>query len=186
VGWPNLRWSVVVATMAVTLAALFGGGFLLKNRAVNEPLALLYSQSPAVESYAVEEHASGYVITLKLKQTEDFAAIYAELARETARLLRNTPFTIMVQDGRTPTLTETFRRVNLYVEEALMTGRFAEMADRIEAEAASAGQRARCSVDSRRVYVELWDESGYLYSVTERPVVRPGLTLQMEEGGTGS
>lgn len=180
----NLRWPVVVATMAVSLGALFGGGYVLKNRTVDGPLQSLYSSSPGVESYAVEEQTDKYLITLKLKETPDFAGTYAQLEEETEQLLKGLPFEIKLEDGRTPALEQTQRRVNLYVQEALATGQFAAMADRVEAEAAEAGQTARLSVDNAHVYVELWGDGGYLYTVTDRPAPQQ-LPLQqtVERGG---
>ncbi|HYF91215.1 MAG TPA: hypothetical protein VD969_03105 [Symbiobacteriaceae bacterium] len=164
----NLRWPVIVATMAVTLAVLFGAGFLVKSQTVEEPLKAAYTKSPVVETSSVERQGDKYVIKVKFKDVPDFALAYGDLYEETERLLKETPFTIQVADHRSPKLEQTFRRVNLYVQEALATGQFSAMADRVEAEAAKAGLTARLAVDNDRVFVQMHDEGAYLYSVAER------------------
>lgn len=180
-----MRWPVVFAAMAVALGLLFGGGFLVKDRTVNGPLASLYEASPAVERYAIEEEAGGYVITLKLDEAADLAAAYGELALETDRLLGGAPYEIRLEDERTPALEATQRRVNLYVQEALATGQFAAMADQVAAEAAQVGQTAEMTVDSQRVYVEIRGDGGYLRSVTERPEAQLRIRQQTAERGLG-
>lgn len=181
----NIRWPVVFAAMTVALGLLFGGGLVVKDRTVNGPLAALYEASPAVERYAIEEQSAGYVITLKLDEAADLAGAYGELASETDRLLGGAAYEIRLEDERTPALEETQRRVNLYVQEALATGQFAAMAERVAAEAAQAGQTAEMTVDSERVYVEIRSEDGYLLSITERPEAQLWLRQQTAERRSG-
>lgn len=181
----NMRWPVVFAAMAVALGLLFGGGLLVKDRTVKEPLAALYEASPAVERYAIEEQSAGYVITLKLDEAADLAGTYGELALETERLLGGVPYEIRLEDERTPALEATERRVNLYVQEALATGQFAAMAEQVAAEAAQLGQNAEMAVDSQRVYVTIRGEDGYLLSVTERPEAQFWLRQQTVERRSG-
>lgn len=181
--WQNLRWPVVAAVMIVTLAALFGAGFLLKNQTVEQPLQMLYAGSPAVESYEVERMSDGYEITVKLKETPDLAAAYQDLHKQTQKIMKEVPFQLKLEDKRSPELEQAFSRINLFVQEALATGHFAEMADRVEEEAAKAGLTARFNVDESRVYVQLHDKDAFLYSVSQRT---PDLKLQQQKtGGIG-
>lgn len=179
----NLRWPVVVAAMAVTLAVLFGAGFVVKSQTVEEPLKAVYAKSPAVETAAVERQGGKYLIRVKFKDVPDFAADYTMLHAETEKLLEETPFVIAVEDRRSPKLEQAFRRTNLYVQEALATGQFSAMADRVEMEAARAGLTARLEVDNDRVFVQMHDKDGYLYSVAERS--QPQEQEPRIEGGMG-
>ncbi|HWI62630.1 MAG TPA: hypothetical protein VNT75_12365 [Symbiobacteriaceae bacterium] len=179
----NLRWPVIVAAAAVTLAALFGAGFVVKSQTVEEPLKTVYAQSTAVETSSVERQGDKYLIKVKFKNVPDFAPAFTELHSETETLLKETPFTIQVEDHRSQKLEEAFRRVNLFVQEALATGQFSAMADRVEAEAAKAGLTARLDVDNNRVFVQMKDGDAYLYSVAERPRAEEKQTRM--EGGLG-
>lgn len=164
----NLRWPVILAAMAATLAVLFGAGFVVKSQTVEEPLRAAYAKSPVVETSNIERQGDKYVIKVKFKDVPDFAPAYGDLHDETEKLLKDTPFAIQVEDHRNPKLELTFRRVNLYVQEALATGQFSAMADKVEAEAAKAGLTARLEVDNDRVFVQMHDSDAYLYSVAER------------------
>lgn len=178
----NLRWPVVVAAMAVALTALFGGGFILKSRTVEEPLKMLYSGSPAVESHTFARDGDGYEITVMLKETPDLAKAYSALDQETKKILKEIPYTLKVEDHRDPELEDLYHRVNLYVQEALATGQFATMADKVEQDAAKAGMTARLSVDTSRVYLQLKDKNGYLYSVADRPSAQARQSRTVEGG----
>lgn len=175
----TMRWPVVVATMAIVLASLFGGGLMLKSRTVEEPLKALYSTSALVDSYSVAKPNESYLIRLKLNETPDLAAAYTQLDLETAKILGATPYRIEVEDRRSPALEQVYQRVNLYVQEAIATGRFAAMATSVEEEAAKAGMTAKLAVDNDRVYVQLQDQGSYLYGVVDR---RPG--SQATDGST--
>lgn len=179
----NLRWPVVLVTMAVTLGLLMGAGLLLKNQTVEEPLKKLYAGSPSVESHTFDRQGERYEIKVKLKDVPDLAVVYRQLDEETGKVLRGLPYSLQVEDRRNGRLDETFRRVNLYVQEALATGQFATMADRAEGEAGKAGLTARVAVDSDRVFVQLHDNEWYLYSVVDRNAVSQKTTRV--EGGFG-
>jgi hypothetical protein len=180
----NLRWPVVVAVMAAALMLLFGGGFVLKSRTVEEPLKMLYNGSPVVEKSELVRDGDGYAITLKLKDTPDLSSAYGNLDSETRKVLKEIPYTIKVQDSRDAALEQIYNRVNLYVQEALATGQFATMADKVDQEAAKAGMSARFAVDNDRVYLQMKDEDGYLYSVVDRPHAQSA-AKPAAEGGMG-
>jgi hypothetical protein len=179
-----MRWPTVIAAMAATLAVLFGAGFVLKSQTVEEPLKALYAQSPAVESYTFDKQSDAYAITVRLKDVPDLAPAYKKLYDDTGKLLKDTTFTIEVEDHRSPELEQAYRRVNLYVQEALATGQFSGMADRIETEATKDGMTARMEVDNDRVFVDMHKGDAYLYSVVNRTAaVQP--KSQNTGGGTG-
>lgn len=180
----NLRWPVVIATMAITLGALFGTGFIMKSHTVDEPLNSLYRGSAVVEEHKVELQNDGHVITVTLRDTPDFETAYKKLNDETRKILGSGRYTLKVADHRTPQLEQVNRRVNLYVHEALATGQFAVMAEKVEQEAAKAGATAYVAVDSDRVYVQLKYASGYLYNVVERNAEKP-VADRVQEGGLG-
>lgn len=168
--------------MAVALAGLFGAGFVVKNRTVDEPLKAVYAGAPAVESYTFTRDDDQYTIQVRLKDTADLQAAYEKLNADTKKVLRAEPYTIKLEDHRNQKLEAVSHRVNLYVQEALATGEFATMADRIEQEAAKAGVTAHLTVDNDRVYVQMHDQGAYLYSVVDRHASEKSART---EGGLG-
>ncbi|HYF81270.1 MAG TPA: hypothetical protein VD973_29490 [Symbiobacteriaceae bacterium] len=180
----NVRWPVMVAVMAATLAVLFGAGYVVKSQTVEEPLKAVYAKSTVLDASTVERQGEKYLITVTFKDVPDFARAYDGLHTETEQLLKESPFTLQVQDQRNAKLEESFRRINLYVQEALATGQFSAMADKVDAEAAKAGVTARLEVDQHRVYVAMHDGDAYLYSVSERNVGQQS-EKPRTEGGMG-
>jgi len=99
----------------------------------------------------------------------DLPALYTSLWSELRATLGNRPFELRVQDRRDETLREALRVMRLYIEEALVNGRFA-WADRMVKEVAAAHglEWARMAVDAEHVYVELRHGTAYLYEVIPR------------------
>lgn len=178
----SVRWQVLVTTMVITLAVLFAAGYLLKSRTVDEPLESLLTNSPLVESHTIVRPGDRREIAVTLKDTPDLERTYTSLDEGVRQIVKGAPYTLKIADRRTAALEGTFRRVNLFVQEALATGHFADMAERVEREAAQSGATARLSVDQDHIYLQLKSADGYLYSVTERP--KPPAPA-VPEGGIG-
>jgi len=176
----GVRWPILVTTVVMTLAVLFAGGYLLKTRTVDEPLESLLTKSPLVELHAIERPGDRRDISVTLKDTPDLERAYTTLDEGVRDILKGAPYALTIEDHRNPALEQTFRRVNLYVQEALVTGHFTDMAQLIEREAAQGGATARLSVDQDRIYLQLKAGDAYLYSVTDRP--KPP-AAQASEGG---
>lgn len=164
----NLRWSVIVVSMVLTVSVLFGAGYLLQSRGVEAPLRNRLAASPVVESLRLEQRAETREVVVLLRETDHLPKAYSELRGEVDRALRGPDYRIRLEDRRTPELEQALRRFDLYLHEAASTGRFAEMAGRVESEAEQAGITARVWVDSQRIYLQLHKDGAYLYSVLER------------------
>jgi hypothetical protein len=164
----NVRWPFVAVSLIISLGLLFGGNWAVRSRTVDEPLKALYGSSPSVESFTIAAGQSGRAITLKMKRVPDLAVEYRRLNEETALLAGAQGYTLRVADSRTPALEAALRRINLFVQEALVTGTFAAMADRVEQEAARHGVSARISVDGGFVYLQMEQGESVLYEVYQR------------------
>jgi hypothetical protein len=165
----QMKWPAMLIAMAVTLSVMFGGSMLMKSRTVDEPLRTFYAADPSVASYVWEHTATGYAITVRLKETTDLQTVYLQLDSGTKKIMKGSPYTITIEDQRSAPLVQVAQQMNLYVQESLATGQFTTMADRVALEASKVGATGKMSVDSERVYLTVQDSSGYLYSVVERP-----------------
>lgn len=173
-----MRWPFVLISLVATLTLLVGGGYAFRARTVDEPLKALYRGSSAVKSFTVVNQGAVRAISLQLDQVPDLSTVYRDLDRETRRLLGDAPYVITLKDSRTPDQEAALNRIHLYIQEALMTGGFADMADRINAEAASRNMVARVTVDGDFVYLQLQQGASVLYEVTPRHPQR-----KLPEGG---
>jgi len=164
----NLRWPVVASTMAIMLAVLFGGAYLIRSGAIDQPLQRGLVAHELVESVQVEQISSRRVIRLKLSHTPDLERAYTDLDRVAKQTLKSAPYELLIEDRRTAELEQAYKRANLHVQEALVTGAFAQSAERVNHEADLVGATAILSVDRNRVYLQLKKGESYLYSVTDR------------------
>lgn len=180
---PNLRWPVIALTLAISLTGLFGAGFVVKNRTVDEPLKTVLTSAQRVEFHRIERVGKRFEVTVLVKDVPDLGTVYTALDQEIVKILGDAPYTIKVEDRRNGELAEIARRANLYLHEALVTGRFSAMAEQVEAEAAEQGAVARLSVDGERVYLQVHKQGAYLYSVLQRETKERA--QRPAEGGIG-
>lgn len=178
----QIRWPVVLLVLAVSLGGLFGAGYLLKSQTVDQPLRAMLDKATHVESYSVARVGDRQEITVRLTEAADLKTAYAELDQQVGTLLRAVSYEIKVEDRRTPELEQVASRLDLYIHEALVTGQFATMADRVEEEAGKVGAAVRVGVDGQRVYVAIRKGDAYLFTVVERPAEQP---VARKEGGLG-
>lgn len=172
----TLRWPLVVASLLVTLGVLVAGSYAVRAATQDGPLGAFLSDQPAVRSFRIEASgAGGRRITVALGDVPDLGQAYRDLDAGIERALGNRPYTLVVRDRRTPALAEVFYRVNPLVQEALATGKYANLVAQVESRALGRGaDRVRVSLDGERVYVQLHAGADYLYEVLRRPdAVRP-------------
>lgn len=164
----QIRWPLVLLVLAVSLAGLFGAGYILKSQTVDQPVRELLAGTPQVESYNVQQIRGQTEVTVRFAGTVDLKEAYSQLDDNLRGIMKSVQYRLQVEDQRTPALERASERIDLYVAEGVVTGQFATMADRIEAEAAAVGAAARIGIDGERVYVTLTAPDGYLFSVTDR------------------
>lgn len=165
----QLRWPVVLAALVVTLGGLFGGGHLVKSRTVDQPLAAALAGVDGLESYRVERVGDLQEIVLLPGPEANLKETYRAVERQVRQILDDAPYAITVEDRRGASLSAVADRLDLYVAEAMATGAFSAMADRIAEEVEPLGAQAEVAVDSLRVYVAVRLGDEYLYSVVDRP-----------------
>ncbi|MCG0237886.1 MAG: hypothetical protein L6E13_01050 [Firmicutes bacterium] len=166
----NLRWPLVMASLAVTVAVLWAGQILVRGAMVDEPVAAYLKSHPAVESFAWEETPEGPRLRIALGPVPDLAQVYTDLEEGVRRAARGRAVALVVTDHRTPGLVTAFYHINPLLQEALATGRYGDLVDRVEAAAARLGvERAEVRIDQARVYLQLHHGADYLYAVLPRP-----------------
>jgi len=163
-----MRWPVIAATMAVMLGLLFGGSFLIRSGAVDQPLQRGLAAHELVDTIKIEQISDRRDIRLLLGPTNDLERVYMDLDRVAKQTLKASPYELVIEDRRTPELEQAFQRANLHIQEALVTGAFAQSAERVNHEANQIGAIAILTVDRNRVYLQLKRGESYLYSVTDR------------------
>ncbi|MBY6276307.1 hypothetical protein [Symbiobacterium thermophilum] len=178
----QLRWPVVLVTLAVTLAGLFGAGQLVRSQTIDQPLATALAAVDGLAAFHLAEVGAVSEIAIEPAPGASLREVYGAVDRQVRQILKDRPYVIAVAGSGAGELEPLVERLNLYVQEAVATGAFAAMADRIAAEAAAAGAEAHMAVDERRVYLTVRQGDTCAYRVVERPAW-PSAAPQ--GGGTG-
>lgn len=172
---PRLRWPVVLVTLAVTLAGLFGAGRLVRSQTIDQPLMTALSGLEGLASYQVVQVGAVPEIEVRLAPGSNLREVYTEVDRQVRQILKDSPYKLTVAGTPSAELQQLAERLNLYVHEAVATGAFSAMADRIAAEAAAFGAETDLSVDDRRVYLTVRQGDACVYRVVERPAWPPAV-----------
>lgn len=163
------RWPTVAAAFVLSLGAMVGAQRLVWERQ-RQPAFERLRQMPGVERAWVGPDGGARALWVKVAPGDDLPGLVAALQQLAATGDMGRVDEVVLLDGRTPALAAAYRSLALVVQEGAASGAFTEMAARLEEAAARAGVReTRVWVDSRRVYVVLRDDSGYLVDLIDRP-----------------
>jgi len=178
----QMRWPVVLAALVIALAGLFGTDHLVKSKTVDQPLQQALAGVDGLASYQLQRVGGKQEISVRLAPAADLKETYTAVDQQVQQILQTAPYLIRVEDQRSEDFARVANRLDLFVQEGVSTGQFAEMAERVEAEAVSLGAEAQVAVDGERVYLSLRKGDDYLHSVVERPQYPTPLVV---EGGMG-
>jgi len=164
------KYITFVAALAVTVAVLVAGQLLWQKYAVARPLDAALRAIPGVAAASWEESRNGdLTITVTLGTVDNLAKTYGEIGATAKTVLGRRPARIVLADSRTPERERLAFALNLPVQEAIKTGNFTVMAERVAAAARAAGAEARVSVDAANVYLQLARDGAALYEIVPRP-----------------
>ncbi|MDR7865737.1 MAG: hypothetical protein RIN56_02910 [Sporomusaceae bacterium] len=159
-----------VIALAVTVAVLVTGQLLWQKYAVARPLGASLQGIAGVTAASWDENKNGDItINVTLGGVDNLAKTYGEIGETAKTVLGKRPARINLGDNRTPELEEIYHAVHFHLQEAVATGNFSAMADRVDAKARAAGAQAKLYVDARNVYLQLRKADASLYAVVPRP-----------------
>lgn len=170
--WPRIKWTIVFVTIMITISVLSGGQLFWQRYAVEKPLSQALQSIEGVESFYWEKNAADGTmkVYVTLHNVNNFKAAYQNINDSAARVLGQKKFSVVIHDHRTPELEQFYDVINVYVQEAIFTGNFSTMTDRIQQKAASAGISAHVYIDAAYVYLDLKQGTADMYvTVPRRP-----------------
>lgn len=163
----KVKWILLAALL--TGALLFGGNFVYQRYATENPLYAAVLAQPGVKDFAVSESGSGYTLEIKIGPVSDLQSTI-----ETVVLMieaaGKTPITaINVTDNASRELSEAYYEMHFTLEEAATRGNFTQMKERVDTIAREAGvDIVRIQVADNQLYVQLCQDSHYLYRIINR------------------
>lgn len=159
--WQKYRWSIVGLTIIATLAVLAGGQTLWQQFFIAKPLSQLAQEIDGVKSVSLTPNGkSTQQINVTLANVANLQTTYRTLDNRIAAVLGRKNYEIILHNSSVPELERLYYSIHYDIQEAIFTGNFSSMAERIENAAAAAAASARVFVDDRAVYLQLNNDSG--------------------------
>lgn len=162
---PNIKWTIILITILVTIAVLNGGQAFWHRYAVEKPLSQALQSIKGVESFYWENSAADDTMRLHvtLGNVDTFKTAYQNINDSAAHILGQKKYSIIIHDHRTPELEQLYDSIELYIQEAIFTGNFSAMAEHIQQKAAASGAAVHISVDEKYVYLDLRQDASTMY-----------------------
>jgi hypothetical protein len=169
--WRKHNWALGCIAVLVTFVVLAGGQLLWQKYAVAKPLDKIFSGVNGVEGTIWEDSGKNgepVKISVTLKDVADLQKTYEDLLNGSQQILGRKSFKIIIKDSRTPALEQFYYQIHYYVQEAIYTGNFATMSDKIQEQARAAGVDVRIYVDISNVYIQVSQNTDSMYLVLPR------------------
>lgn len=166
----GMRWPVLIGSVLVTFAVLFGGFALYRHQAVDGSIVREYRNQPGVHDVTIDGATGGVMtVTVSLGPEAELARLYNHLQDTADRLLGPGRYRLVLQDQRGQDVSAAFYEMHFSLQEANATGRFTAMAEAVRQIAADAGlTHHRVDVGDDYIYVTLEKDGQYLYEVLPR------------------
>lgn len=181
----GLRIPIVALAFIAVLAIAIGGQWLFYRTQVAVPLETGFEKIPGVAGVTLEKAGSRTDLFVHLTPSADLAETYRLLESIGQKVLGSDLGAVHIVDDRTPELTAAYHRLHFAVQEGAATGRFVEMAGRVDRLAVQTGlDEHRLVVGDRYLFVQLRSGSHWLYAVVPRPeAAAAGLEPELRPGG---
>ena len=166
----NYNWLLSAVAVVLTLAVLSGGQMLWQRFTVVQPMDKLLQGIDGVTKSSWEEGKKDDTVQIyiTLSETKNFPKTYSAIHDGAKRILGSRPFKVNIADSRSDELEQFYHKIHYQLHEAVFTGNFSLMAEKIQKLADESGITARVYVESKTVYVQLTKGQNELYAVVTR------------------
>lgn len=159
----ELKIRIIILVAVISLGVLFGARFAYEHLFLGS-LKEAFLSIDGVADLKVER-GQQTILVVTLERVERLETTYGAIRALAEERLGN-HWTVELVDQRNGELVERYHQLHYALWQAISTGDFVEMADRVEA--VTQGLDARITVDRDFIYVELETEDGYLYEIMPR------------------
>lgn len=169
--WRQYNWLVGLLAVFITVIILFAGQVLWQKFAVAKPLDKAFLGINGVVSATWDDQSKNgepIKIYITLQNIENLAATYEELNSGAKKILGKKPFKIVIRDSRSAELEYFNYKVHYLVQEAIFTGNFSSMAERMATTAQEENIDLWIYVDAENVYMQMKKDAAQMYTIISR------------------
>ncbi|WP_408955909.1 hypothetical protein [Natroniella sp. ANB-PHB2] len=165
----QINFKLLVGVLIVSLAVFFLGNYLLNNYRLNRNLTDQLVEIDGVENVEINKSNSQYRLEILLNQeVEDLKSTFNQLKDKVDDTFEEREYEIELKVNSTEMLEQVSKVVDLALYEAITTGEFVKLAERIEEYREQYElEEAMIQVDNEHIYLTLEDEAVF-YKVVER------------------
>ncbi|MEW6243968.1 MAG: hypothetical protein AB1497_06880 [Bacillota bacterium] len=160
------RGVVLLTAFALTLVAssLLAGWW--SKGPMSQRLGSEFESIPGVMHADLETVAGKTTVTVTFSDVEDLPAVYLAVVNTASRSLKHGNYRIELKDAASNGLDQVYQELHYHVFEAARTGNYGRMREafKIEAPSLNVG-RWKLTVTADYIFVQLWNEGGYLHRV---------------------
>lgn len=163
----KIRFTTVIAVLVFTLCVLLGGRYLYESYYVKNNLYEEINRAVQAEQISIIKQEDPPTVYIRVPEIKNLKSVYL-CVEKIVRQQLGQGYKVVLTDTRTPDLENLYEKCSFIIQEAIFTGSFQDMEQKIEDISKTAGIEWHLSIDSKNIYLELRDDHGYLYEVIPR------------------
>lgn len=170
----ELRWTTVILGILLGFGTLVFGNWLYQQYLVKAPMAEALSGRPEIRDWSLQKNSRQTRLIIELGPVADLQDTCKFIQKTTRQFLGEENLEIVIADHRTPQLQAAKYNLQFPLYEAIAQGNFTSLAHlvNLEAERAELNQY-QIFIDEHYLYMQLFQESAYLYEVVPRHPDQP-------------
>ncbi|MCK8817420.1 hypothetical protein MWH28_08620 [Natroniella sulfidigena] len=166
----QINFKLLAGVLIVSLAVFFLGNYLLNNYRLNSNLTEQLIEIDGIEEVEINQNNAQYRLEILLDQeVEDLQLTFNQLKDQVDDTFEDREYEIEVKADSNEVLEQTGKVADLALHEAITTGEFVKLAERVEDYKEEYElEEAIVQVDNDHIYLTLTEDEAVLYKVVER------------------
>lgn len=167
----GFRIKIALLVFLVVFGLGLGTRYLIQRTRVIDPLTVQLQQIPGVTGASAEQHMLGgtrVLVNLQLDAEASLSTVFQRIYQTLSSAGGN--YAVQIQDSPDDTILALFQRMQIAVEEAIITGEFTVLSDRVEGLANAAHVQWDLGLDREFIYLSLTAEDSSLRRVIRRGI----------------
>ncbi len=157
-----------IAALMLSLGIFLGAYNIYIKLGIEKPLITELSALEGVRQVHLNKVDKGYEIKIDLIRMDNIQKMHIDINRILHERLKDKDYELQIGDRRNEELQGCFDNLQPAIYEAIAENRYIWLEGQLAKKAKSKGIDYAMYIDKRYLYLQLYDESQYLYEIIER------------------